>query len=334
MKHKVPFSKKRGSALGSVLGGCMGVGAKLTPAETDVLYLLSNEFLTVKQASIRRKCTPRAIRKIRQKLKDKGVFGMVPHMVPKIGGPSSPAELFSEKIRLHAEHFSINILWCDDRYRSKVKGGSFQFMDDGNTVICYRNKLEVYSNKDFWGYDPNAAKVKSLHYWAKFFTRLESKVNCNLIKDGSQNVTLIRAEYAEVGNELAKTALVEHEKVRVVGDDGKVWLLIDNSFNFKELEAVHRFKSKDDMQNVVQPFFNDLRAAKGDILLPRQADKMIFENTAAIAGAAAVLKENMRNWDYYSENMVSHVKAVQKLGFCVDSLIIEIKKMNELNKRG
>lgn len=267
-KKKVPHGSARGSAKG-------GIGANLTPTELEVLTLLTKEFLTVQKAAIRRNCTPRAIRKIRQKLKNKGYLSLdnkVPQQVPQTGGPSRP----SEPIRLHAEHFSINVLWCDERYRKKVKSGVSQFMLEGHTVICYRNKLEVYSNRDFWGSTPDAAKVKSLSYWAKFFVRLESSVNCILVKNGSQNISLVRAEYAEVGNELARKALVEREKVRVVGEDGKTWLLIDNSFKFEELEAVHRSRSKDDMQNVVQPFFNDLRSGGDNVLLPQRSSEVLL----------------------------------------------------------
>ena len=262
---------------------------QMTPAEEDVLYLLTQEFLTVKQAAIRRRCTPRAIRKHKQHLVEKGLLGIVPHMVPQTGSPSTVDGNLDGRIRLHAEHFIINIIQCDQRYRDKVKQGSVRFVLDGHTIIQHRNCVEVYSNASFYGETPGVADQRAMRYWSRFFTRLESEVKAILMKERSQNITRVRGEFADTRNELATQALKEHQKIRIVGDDGKVWLVADNSFSLQELEGVHKTRAKFDMANAIQPYFNDLREADGNVLLPQATSELML----MIQQSMVALQENV-----------------------------------------
>ncbi len=236
---------------------------KLTTAEREVLLLLTKEFLTVQQAAIRRKTSTRAVYNIRKRLIEKGVLNIVNQAISpvemkvhKTGGVSSEYE---HPIRLHGEQYHIKIISCDDRYRKLISEGNKKIELDGHIVMCYRNSLDIYSNTSFFGKTPSECDSKALSYWTHFIVRLEQTVKCILMKRENMNISRVKAEFAETNNEIAKTAIKEHDKVRVVGADGKVWLLIDNSFNFKECETVHPKESKQDMQDTVQPFFNDLR---------------------------------------------------------------------------
>jgi DNA-binding CsgD family transcriptional regulator len=255
----------KGSQKGSQKGSLLQHGSpKLTVAEKDVLHLLTKEFLTVSQIAVKRSTTTRAVYKIRKGLIEKGILSIVNQAifpqemkVHKKGGHSS--EPVNHFIRLHGEQYHIKIISCDDRYRQLISQGNKRIELDGQVVFCYRNSVEIYSNLSFFGKTPGECDSKSLSYWTHFFVRLEQSIKCILMKRDHMNISRVKAEYAETDNELAKTAIKEHDKVRVVGSDGKVWLLIDNSFGFKECETVHPKESKQDMQDVVQPFFNDLR---------------------------------------------------------------------------
>jgi DNA-binding CsgD family transcriptional regulator len=250
----------KGSLKVSLSGGSP---PKLTSAESEVLYLLTKEFLTVQQVAIRRKTTTRAVYNIRKRLIEKGVLNIVNQAISpveikvhKTGGVSNEYE---HPIRLHGEQYHIKIIQCDDRYRKLVSQGSKKIEIEGNTIMCYRNTVEIYSNSSFFGKSPNECDSKALSYWSRFIVRLEQEIKCILMKRSHMNISRVKAEYAETNNEIAKTAIKEHDKVRVVGEDGKVWLIVDNSFNFNECETVHPKNSKQDMQDTVQPFFNDLR---------------------------------------------------------------------------
>lgn len=227
--------------------------SQLTEIEQDVLHLITNEFLTIKQVAIRRQTSTQAIYKIKKNLVKKGVLNNKNQRVAKEGGCFKP---LNHQIRLHNEQYSIKIIWKDGKYNDKINK---KIILDNNTIMCYRDNIQVYSNNSFFGDSVDEAEFKSLNYWSKFFNKLEYNLKCILVKERSQNIERVRCEFAEVGNELATQCIKEHEKIKVSGVDGKIWLLIDNSFNYNELETTHAKTSNNDMKNVIRPFFNDLR---------------------------------------------------------------------------
>ena len=79
-----------------------------------------------------------------------------------------------------------------------------------------------------------------------------------------------------MGNELAKDCNLNKDYIRVyTREDGKLWFMIDNSFNLNEAETVHPETAKADMENIIQPYFNDLRENKH--LLPSQINKAVLD---------------------------------------------------------
>lgn len=261
----------------------------LTKTEKEVLFLFTEEFLTEKQVAIRRQTSQQSVNKIKKKLINKGVmspnFSKVVKTDPTLHNPKE----INNQIRLHGEHFVLNIIWKDKRYKDKI-GGIVDI--DGHSIKLHNNNVEVYSNVSFFGETPSVCDSKALKYWGALFNKLQDKFKIILVKRGSENIFRVRAEYAEVGNELAKKCLNESQKIRVTGDDGKIWLIVDNSFNFNELETTHPKRSKFDMEAVVQPFFNDLR--DNELVTISEVKKLIFalakENNETAQGLNAVVK--------------------------------------------
>jgi len=230
--------------------------ANLTKTEREILHLISDEFLTVKKIAIRRGTSPQATYKTINNLKEKGVISNGLKMVEKSQPTFKP---FNHGVRLHGQEFNIKLLFKNHRYKD-ILGRSNVLYVDGNTIRLYRNSLEVYSGQSFFGDDVQNVTAKSFKYWNRFFARLENDLKVILIKPRYQNIRLVNAHYAEVNNELAKDCNVRADKIKVYAtDDGKLWFLIDNSFNLHEAETLHPETSKDDMGEVVKPFFNDLR---------------------------------------------------------------------------
>lgn len=190
-------------------------------------------------------------------------------------------------IRLHAEQFVLRIIWKD---HAKYEAGT-RVKIDGNSVKLNKESVEVYSNTSFLGETPAVCDAKALIYWEAFFNKLQGRFKIILLKNGYLNIKRVRAEYAETNNELAKKCVEEAQKIRVYGDDGKQWLVFDNSYNLKEAETVHPQLSRFDMEDVVQPFFNDLRrspATLGDVkavLLD-----LARQNRETAAGLSAVVE--------------------------------------------
>lgn len=159
------------------------------------------------------------------------------------------------KFRLHAEGFSIKILWKDDNYYKLLKAKNNDIRDN-NKIELYENRLTIYSNKDFWGAEVEDCFIESSKYWNKFIKCLENDYNIILIKERNTKIYKFRQHLADVRNPLAKQFIEQHEHFEVRDDKGDLRLIIDNSF-IPEFEAVSNRYCKEDMQRVVD-FNKDL----------------------------------------------------------------------------
>jgi len=249
MKDKNPSNDKKKSP-----SKLVQQSPKLTKTEREVLHLLTNEFLTPNKIAVRRRTTVRAVNHHIQKLRFKGALKKGFQTLPK----NEWSLEVSEGIRLHGMEFNIKLLYQDKHYKVLRSKGNILSID-GNTIRLYTNSIEIYGLKSFFGEDAQSATSKAFSYWNKFFIRLEDYLKVELVKNRYNNVSLVKAEYAEIHNELAKECGNKCDKIKVyTRDDGKLWFLIDNSFNLHEAETVHRDSGKRDMV-AVSNFFNDIR---------------------------------------------------------------------------
>jgi len=171
-------------------------------------------------------------------------------------GPRMARFLNHLPIRLHGQQFDIKLLGADRSYYKNLKA---TIHAGGNTIRCFKDKIDVYSNTSFIGPDTREATNRSLDYWKLFFIRLENTLKINIIKEGANNIQQVKAHYAQLGNELATAADENNYKIEVKGADGKIWLLCDYSHDVPEMETVHSTESETDMGDIIEPFFNDLK---------------------------------------------------------------------------
>lgn len=247
--------KKNTTKKGLILGNSF---PKLSPTEQEVLYLLTTDFLTPNKIALRRNCSTQYIYKVIRNLKKKGALKLGFTKVAKTQPTTQP----NNQIRLHGQEFNIKIIWKDERYTSTLSKAN-QLHIDNNTVRLYKHSIEIYSGQSFLGDTAHKATSRSMEYWNKFLLRLEQELRVILIKSRSQNIKIVNAHYAQINNGLAKECEKDKHKVRIyTNDDGKLWFTIDNSFNLNEAETLHPQTSKQDMGEVVEPFFNDLRDNK------------------------------------------------------------------------
>lgn len=273
--------------------GCLSVVGKysLTRVEEEVLQLLTGEFLTQKQISVRRKCSRQAVSKVVKRLKNKGALNLALRRVDK-GLPTCQPCQPGRSIRLHGQEFCVRLLFKGDKYfKARERGNVLQV--DGNTVRLHRDSLEVYSGKSFFGESVRLVTVESFEYWGRFLARLEHDLGVVLVKSRAQNVRLVNQHYAEVGNELAGECLKRGVGVRVfTRDDGKLWFVVDDSFNFEEAECVHPETAQEDMGSVVRPFFEDLRSNRPPLLsdVMRTLDRIVSVNEESACGLRALVR--------------------------------------------
>lgn len=281
------MATKKGLKLG-------GKYPKLTKKEQEILTLLTTEFLTVKQVALRRQTSVQSVYKIKKKLEKKGVLTKQFKKVEKKRCGFKPFRALG--VRLHGQEFNVKLLWKSPKYKEYI--GKLVYID-GNTVRCYRDSVEVYGNVSFEGVDEQRATAESLKYWQRFFSLLESDLKVIVVKPRKNNIELVRAHYAEINNEMAREAEVSGEHIRIFArEDGKLWFVIDNSFNLFEAETQHRETSKRDMM-IVRKHLNDWRdndppssselmSMLGEVVLLIKEQASVNKETAA--GINAVVK--------------------------------------------
>lgn len=229
----------------------------LTKTEKEVLYLLTQEFLSVKKIAIRRGVSARSVRYIIRALKEKGAIDARGNILPFFRCTPEGSGRFNQ-IRLHGQEFNIKLIYKDKRYKELQEKANILTID-GNTIRLYRDSIEVYGTKSFYGDTAHAVTAKAFMYWNRFFSRLEEELKIIIVKHRYQNIRLVQAHYAEINNELAKDMEYKADRIRIyTKEDGKLWFLIDNSFNLHEAEAVHPSTSLQDIEAVTE-HFNDIR---------------------------------------------------------------------------
>jgi DNA-binding CsgD family transcriptional regulator len=215
--------------------------SKLTNAQKDILHLISDEFLTIKQIAQRRKCTIQAVYKIIAQIKKKGYLDIGLNKVEKVETTFNQTDL-----RLHGQEINIKIIYQNNKYQELLNKSNTLFIDS-NTIRLYKNSIEIYSGQSFFGKDINEVETRSLEYLQRFLIRLEHELKVGLIKNRARNIRIVNQHYARGNSEISDNATKNRERVWVYAEeDGKLAFITDDSFGFNEDETVHPITAKPD----------------------------------------------------------------------------------------
>jgi DNA-binding CsgD family transcriptional regulator len=225
----------------------------LTKTEKEILRLITEEFLTIKQIAQRRCCSLQAVYKIIKKLKKKGSFNIGLKKVEKIEPTYNQTD-----IRLHGQELNIKIIWQDQKYQKLIEKSNILFLDS-NTIRLYKNSIEIYLGQSFYGKTINEAEIKSLEYLERFLTRLEHDLKVSLLKNRARNIKIVNQHWARGESELSENAIKNKKRVWVYAEeDGKLCFITDDSFGFKEDETIHPITAKPD-RKAIDKQINDWR---------------------------------------------------------------------------
>ncbi len=298
--------------------------SKLTETEKEILHLLTDEFLTVKQIAIRRQTSDKAVYKVLKKLKEKGAYNIGLQRVEKKRGTIQPS---FNQIRLHGQEFNIQIIFKDIRYK-KLLNKTNRIEIDGNVIRLYNDSIEIYVGQSFYADDAQKATSTSMHYLQGFLARLEHELNLILVKPRSQNIKQVKAEYAEINNEVAKDYHDKREKLRIyANDDNKLCYVIDYSLSMHEFEAVHPKTSKQDIEKV-KDVFNDIRSK--DIDMPSDTKTMIKDLALTSSNMLEQQKQSLLTEKKYALNIERHLKVQTKTLRSLHGIELAFKKFNRL----
>jgi DNA-binding Lrp family transcriptional regulator len=242
---------------------------RLTKRQQAVLDLLTKELMWPSEISRRLHITKQAVSKHIERLRKKGLVGGVDAGMVDTRCTLQGVMANVNLLRLHGEEYRVGIIMRSKHYDLTRTRANSVFVE-GNRVVLYRDVLMVFSSQSFYGPTVEDCERQAVEYWVRFFHRLESLYNVLVLKDRKENVKRVKAHYGETNNELADDFRRRKERCRVFGSrDGKEWLLFDDSapdgVGLAEAETTHSSNKRDDrdaledMREVVQPLFNDLR---------------------------------------------------------------------------
>jgi hypothetical protein len=277
--------------------------SKLTNAQKDILHLITDEFLTVKQIKQRRHCSIQAVYKIVAQIKKKGFLDKGLNKVEKVESTSNQTD-----IRLHGQEFNIKLIWQEPNYQKLLETSNFMSLD-GNSIRLYKTSIEIYSGQSFFGKTISEVESKSLEYWNRFFNRLSHTLGVCLIKPKSRNIKIVNQHYARGDSELSKNALENKERIWIYAEeDGKLAFITDNSFGFKEDETVHPITSKPDR-----------------IAIDKQINDWRLNNPPTISEIAQFTTDNAQGLKQTIESINTLVEHQKSLPIVLEGLSKQIK---------
>jgi len=141
--------------------------------------------------------------------------------------------------------------------------------------LCQKSII-IYFPKSLDILEETASESKRMAFLKvlEIIRELEEVLETSFRIAGKYQVRLVKQHYADPNNILARKMDQEGQKLHLIGEDGKTWLLIDCSTGMPELECVHPVEAVRDMDEVVMAFFKDLRlhpVLPGEILAMQQA---------------------------------------------------------------
>ena len=277
---------------------------QLTNAEKEVLHLITEEFLTIKQIAQRRNCSVQAVYKITKSLKKKGVLDIGLNKVEKVESTFNQSDL-----RLHGQEFNIRILWQDPDFQRKLKGSNTIFLD-GNTIRLYKNSIEIYSGQSFFGKLVNEVERKSLDYWERFIIRLEHDLKIQLKKNRARNIKIVNQHWARGDSEITDNAIKYRERVWVYAEeDGKLCFITDDSFGFKEDETLHPITAKPD-RKAIDKQVNDWRLR--DPPTQSELSKIQADIGQGLKILIGVVSKQTEIYADFPKQIQSHLKLIQE----------------------
>jgi hypothetical protein len=202
----------------------------------------------------------------------------------------------------------------DHRVLPGVRGGGQHIDIKGFKVWLLRHSVVFYfpAGFDYIDVTANAIKAKAFEKVLGLVADLERLLGFSLRGVKGYGLKVSKQHYALMDNFLARQKSAANEGLRVIGFDGLEWLIIDRSLGVPELEAVNSFRSDKDTDEVLSPFFNELRDTK---LTPLKILDMF--------------RANAEQFKLYADNMISHVEAVKSLSAGVKQLSLTIEELRK-----
>ena len=238
-----------------------------------------------------------------------------------------------DRVRGHAFQFKINLpelrnwknreklfLKKDIKFEPLLIGGinRGQKLEFKGRKIWLTNKsIVIYEKSSYLAETSKESQERAIQDMLVLMKSLEKHLQANFKTGRYYKFKVSRQHYSLVKNALAQQYNKEGNKLQVYNEDG-LWFLIDNSFNLHEAETVHPKTSVDDNKKV-QDYFNGVKK------LENYTPQFVVNTMQGI----------QQNQVLFSQNIESHIKAIQDIGSASRILGEEVIKLRKtLEKNG
>jgi len=180
----------------------------------------------------------------------------------------------AKNIRGHGFHFRVAIPelknWHNrERYlikkeifykESKATWKGYRLIVFGYKVWLCDESLVIYAPKDksFYHFSAQESKINALNELFAVLARVESLLNVDLKFKNKYMWKVSKQHYGKIKDSMAKLVNTESSKI-VVRYKNEEWLLFDRSLKVDEQETIHPQTADSDMDNIVVPFYNNLK---------------------------------------------------------------------------
>lgn len=244
----------------------------MNSTEQKLYTLLTKEHLTIKQAARRINKSETWLYRVRKSLIRKGYLSSKYDLRGSDtlgGGGMGGTPFFSsaQNYRIHGEIFTIRLMGA------LTFGGNLNLVKyiDSNKYIVYNKSIVIYGLKSFYG-SLDSALFEASKYWTGILLRLSSQIGINLLDSNLCSISLSRSHISKCNDPLAIETQRSNKKLTVRAHDGKIRLLVDNSYNLQELEAVDKRTNIEDIK-AISSFMADI--LEGNHFKPSESKQWI-----------------------------------------------------------
>jgi len=190
-----------------------------------------------------------------------------------------------------------------------------QIVIDNRKVWINPKKIILYMG-NYYANTPLEAFTRALEELKQLILKIQRLLNIKLIYNNSIDFTVSRQHYALIKNQLAKQYNKEKKKLFIYDSENRLRLLIDNSLNLNEFEAVNKKLSMDDGTKV-QDHFKDI------------IEKPNYKPSETKEMLDVLVRENLKlaqNFTAYNENIEKHLGVLSSMDKTLKAIRNEKRK--------
>lgn len=205
----------------------------------------------------------------------------------------------------------------------KIILNNFKIWLHDNSIIIYCPK-----GKSFFEATAEESQNLALYYFEQLLIKIENLLGINLKINKQYQFRIARQHFAKIKDALAHQMNKDQQKIFCYLNNER-WLVIDHSDGIDELEAVKKDSAVVDMDRVIVPFMNDLKAnydKTGELILSSEVLNMINKIIHIQSTDRGIMSD-------LSVNIKTHMEVLNGIKQAVNDLAEQVRKIGILSDK-